>query len=889
MSEGKHQGWSRLGRAGALVLWLAASCVRYGYQDRPAGGDLSRDAPRDDGGVGADADGGGDAWVPGVGGSLPVITSFSVVNAASGATEHAAGGPVKISWTVTDAEGLASGPVDLSYTTDNVTWTPIVKGYGGLAGNPTSYSGDYSGFKAPGGSYFRLRLVAFDRAGQSSIPALSDSQNTPRWSVYAGSPDPGLGGGALGVALSAGDNGPHKLAVDPTTRDIYAVHEDTGVFKLDAKTGRVSLFMRRASATNLPDSGALPADPTYDSAAGLLFGTDGRLYLTLGPWDFTSSRRVYQVDPATSRVRAYLGGGMVNDGSATSDTVFVVGRTMAMDEGHALYFMTSCSPGSWTSSGTVRVLRASQNPDGTAGAISVFAGNCVRGSPPRPGPGDAASSPLTDSNYPGIGSIAVWNNGKSCYYAFYGSGVQKILDGKSYSSDIQVESAASIHYNRVTGKLYAANRAVTEHTPNLAGADGDAGQVLISGDGTGSACHADGVAAAAACADAHFTMDSASDGTLYYMDGVSLNVERTYRVRYRDAAGKVQTRLGTLPFHGDGLHRRLLRGRPAGIHYKGASAPSQGAFPEGLYFLDSGGLVLGHIAPQTGLVTVRWGNQRQDDVIHPTGTPISPDLTMGRSYFGGDAMPLTLDAQGLPWLRYNDVLARVDATGKIVALQPSAGKVWENAPDGADPADYDFFPYGLRQNLTLKGGGAFLIGGYKPHTDTVSIRYFDFTSHAVTRIMGSLPNGASPDSATPGSVKSLSLSSSCQYADNCFAHYRADQDRLYFGEEHKIRYITSPTDTSASTLGTLLTASGAIDNFSFRPDGKQVFYVLQSSGKLRCHDLGSGASWCDDTDLGPPSGLSTLGYGPNALTWKSASELLVSTYRGEIYLHALPP
>lgn len=52
--------------------------------------------------------------------------------------------------------------------------------------------------------------------------------------------------------------------------------------------------------------------------------------------------------------------------------------------------------------------------------------------------------------------------------------------------------------------------------------------------------------------------------------------------------------------------------------------------------------------------------------------------------------------------------------------------------------------------------------------------------------------------------------------------------------------------------------------------------------------MSSGLAWCDDSDLGPPHGLEALHRGPNALTWRDAGHLLVSSHWGEIFEFTLP-
>jgi len=846
-----------------LLTLLLGGCARAGFR-------AHADGPR------GDAD------------SLPVVTRFVVENGTAGPNlgtrTYAAGDTVRVEWTVVDAEGLhATRPVELHYTTDNVTWTAFGEGCCAPGATPTSYSAGYSGLAAPGTGYFRLKLVARDQSGNTSFPALSDAQNTGRWSIHAGSMDSGVGGSARSAALHARGEVPQFFAVHPTSGDIYAFDLHTGVLRLDAQTGLVSVALHLDSTTNLPDDGPLPARPTIAGEYPTLqFDTDGLLYVL--PTTFSelygASRKIYQIDLGSGHVRAYLGGGAKNDGSATPTTAHVFSGPFVFDEEHSLYYLASCTPGEWTSTSTVRLMKARQAADRTAGAIAVVAGNCVKGAPTTTG--EATSLPFTETYWGWTPTLAVWNKGQTIYYSAGGS-VRKILGGQAYPTAVQ---PGNVYYVPARGKLYVVDGAIREVTPEPGGADGETEQVYLGGSGQ-PGCMADGVDAAQACVSTEYTVAAAPDGRLLFVDGLTSNGLRAYRIRFRDGQDRLRTALGSLPFQGAGLDKQLVRAAFGGIHYKSASAPNQQAFPAGLYFLDFGAPLLGHIAG-SGLTSVLWGNQQVSRVVHPTGTVISPDLSLGWSYFGGNGQSLGFDGAGLPWLRYAHRLARVDDQRRVVELQAAdAQRSWWTAETGDDPAGFTCTPYGTRYNLALKAGGAFLLGKGDTDSQPVKLSYFDFAASKVTVLMGNTGTVAAPDSSTPGSVKNLSIWQGCRYS--CYLVYRADEDRLYFSEQAKLRFLTRPTDPALSTLGTQFTGKATIGSFSFSPDGKQLFYLQDQL--LHCHDLGSGKAWCNDQPLGPPAGLEIAEYGPNQMTWVDGQTLLISSYgdRGQIYRYTLEP
>jgi hypothetical protein len=90
-------------------------------------------------------------------------------------------------------------------------------------------------------------------------------------------------------------------------------------------------------------------------------------------------------------------------------------------------------------------------------------------------------------------------------------------------------------------------------------------------------------------------------------------------------------------------------------------------------------------------------------------------------------------------------------------------------------------------------------------------------------------------------------------------------------------------------LNTLFDSGRPILNFIFSEDGEQVYYV-STDGRLYCYDLpfGTSPSHCNNTNLGPASGMTTITSRPNQLTWKNSNELLINPRNGEIYIYNVP-
>jgi hypothetical protein len=297
-------------------------------------------------------------------GNPPVVTSLTVTNdrigADFGTTKYQLGDPVKIAWTITDQEGLADQSVALSYSTDGNSWTEVPGTYGTTSGHPTTSTSSYSGWGAPSTGYFRIKIVAYDASGNSSIAILSNTQNTDGWQIFAGTTDRGVGGTGKAALLTNSLGGDSmKAAVDVTTNDIYVVDDISSIKKYDAKTGVVSTFLW-GGTTNLGNSGTLSAASRILVGAHTEIASDGqgRIYVNENG-SYESGQVIYQIDPATLAYRRYLGGGLSNDTGATPFGVHVVAQraNFAFDEDNTLYFWSSCTPGTWDNAASTNKLR----------------------------------------------------------------------------------------------------------------------------------------------------------------------------------------------------------------------------------------------------------------------------------------------------------------------------------------------------------------------------------------------------------------------------------------------------------------------------------------------------------------------------------------------------
>ena len=553
-------------------------------------------------------------------------------------------------------------------------------------------------------------------------------------------------------------------------------------------------------------------------------------------------------------------------------------------------------------------MRVTQNPDGSAGALSLVAGNCTKATPTSGA--TATATALSNSANSIYYSLAVWGNGAHIYYSDDNGGTYKILGTTSTSPgtlySTAIPAAVGLLYSASAGAIdmvpTAPATSLSAYSVSLTGANGETKTSTIVGTGGTGNCNSDGATAASACTLLYGGLALNQQGQVFFGAG---SVAAPTRIRYVDSTGLMRTFAGTLPFYGSGLDKSLMKGQFTGIYFKQSTEGNQTAFPSGLYFFELGGMVLGYINDTTGVVSTVAGSQTGiQPAVYATGTAISANSSLGlNSNSAGQA--LTFDSQGLPWFAYessqNAVLASIDANFNAIALQ-DGGTPWDYAADGTSPASTT--SYGTAGgNLQVKGGGALFLnrvyGAATSYTNQAPyMRFLDFSGStlgtpSILDIMGGSGTTASSDTTTAGSLSSLSFSSTC-ISNACKIQYvpvsaaNAANDLLYFTEGSNLRVVTDPTTPSSSLLTTVFTASGAIANFILSLDQSQVFYT--HGNRLYCHTLtGTAKSWCNDTSLGPPTGMNTLGTIGNQFTWKNSETLLISDNQGDIYEYNLLP
>lgn len=855
--------------------------------------------------------------------NVPLLTAFSVVNDISLETSALAGETLRIQWTAQDTEGLHAQPLSISYTTDGNIWKDIVTDQdvtdvqkitwlGSFSENPTVITDSYTNFKAPSSSFFRIRARVRDRAGNTSIAATSDTFNTSNWSIYAGTKDTGDGG--VGKSAAIGQTSFDFFAIHPKTGDFYFVTPE-GIKKIDVRTGLVSTVVKGSSDLLAPDwnqDSISVDDPQFllrpSNIYAIEFDSKSRLifsYLLKFDNQVLDRGIIFELDLETRVVKRLIGGGSsLAEGSSPLQSL-IVASGFGIDESDSIYLPTHCNQPVLTRNQAKKFLKFARRSDGSLANSAVFLGGACVFANPTPGT-LAKNAPGTINSWPSYLSISPIENGKYIYINGYGISAFKIINGYVRSVNFPNGSAGShyVKYNRHNQKIYIDGLlgSIYEMTPAFAGDGGETSSVFINNTWA-PGCQLDNIDRSSVCGRAvYFKFNN--QGVMFFSDGTMINQATANRIRYINREDKIQTLVGSLPLSGQGLDKLLIRGNIRSIAYK-RNTNHTTLFPEGLYFMDPSATVMGYIDPDTHLMSPHWGDGsfRDTGVTSAGITAITPSTNVSLSlpYGSHNANYLTFDDQGLPWLRGQYALITVTADGFVEYRQaPGTSVVWSTTTSTTARAISMWVDAGS-SNVSIVGKEAFFLGGYASAGDTTSpnrVTFMDFTSNLMTTLMDGIAPIANASEPVPdGSLaKDSHLWHECRGKSidgNCYIQYEPAfgglNNRLYFSEKNKLRYIDDVFNTSVARVRDLYVAGAddIITNFIFSDDKQMVFYLKNQA--LHCHNLGAGPAWCDDSNLYPfQTEMGPLRSCGNQLTWKSSTSLLISNCTGEILQYNLP-
>lgn len=848
------------------------------------------------------------------GNSPPVVEAFTVINPTDGSLSFKAGDSVHITWTVSDSSGLSASPISLEYTLDGAEWIPLIKNHGSLSSGAKSYTDKYTHFTAPS-SYFMVRISAQDLAGNKSFRVNSAPLNAPQWSIFAGSLDNGVGGTPRTMSFQNVTSTSQSIAVHPLTGDIYTVSA-MGVVKFNPTTGASDLiFSSDGSLTSWSESGLSDTGGTYSNVRlylnflSISFDNNGLLYVNASLPSDRSNARVYQIDLENKKSRHYAGGGThldakQLDGITSLDLATHLGP-IPLDEDNALYMNVPCSTVGDSSEYRRQLVKIPQLSDGTPGAPVHIAGNCGTGA----GANNtlATETPFSYGVYYLYSSLIVRDRGQKIYLAPYNGAVFKIIKGRHYTTSITASAPRGIVWSHTDNHLYVVHNSAAHDlihkwaNPGLAQAGGETSAgVVLSYKGTSGDCWEDDILATSACAYFDLAMTQDRNNNIFFLDGLRINTTGSYRVRFVDPTGRVQTIAGTKPFFGKDMDKMLFRATGLGsIVYK-TSTEVDSVWSPGLYFADKVGQVLGYIG-NDNKTKILWGNQVNGTSNYiPTGTPISPNIPMGYRYTDNGGI-VTFNSAGLPWMKVSNRILSIDKDGKVVARQTGAtSNMWHST---TTPSTSAMHVNGLRQNMAMKKENiVFLMGRYSSPptiaTDAPKISAFNFTTDTVLNILGPVggPTPA-PDQIALTDLSTFNLSSICVNSYCALQFLENDEttetdDELFFLEGMKIRKITNPMNPGAQTLTTVLSLSpdlitipwgtsgeyNQVANFFVTPDRARIFYV--SENKLYCSMINNEiSSWCNGQELGPFAGAGDIPKVSGQFTMLDSDSLLISTGR----------
>lgn len=708
--------------------------------------------------------------------------------------------------------------------------------------------------------------------------------------------------------------GQGTFAISPTTGKIYVLDGERGLVSSDGLV-ITNIFSPKTNIAagdytwnkfNLSDDGPISSTSSLNLyLTKMTFDSQGRLYIIMMPTgsaadlNLTSSR-VYQIDFQTNRIRRYLGGGVQNtSGQPALDTFVYQGPIAFNQTTDEMYFLTLC-----TASPRHKIMKVSQNPDGTAGAVTHVAGDCSNANP--------TSGALATAS--GLGTSTLWvyasfaaftQGGKEVLYfnTFGLATVWKMIDGTMFSTAISSGSNdRGLLYNSANTSLFTTDsttRMIENWSVNIAGANGEAENLpLRVGGGSAPGCNLDGVSRASACVSASLAFDFCG-GDLCFLDGPFVNSGKTPRIRKIDSSGDLRNVFGIYSFYGKDLNRTLAFGAFGGIYYKQESEGNLTAFPSGLYFSDHETMVFGRV-DQNDEMKVIWGSGAYFNYssFHANSTIVSPNLSLGEGYTA-NARAMTFDNQGLPWIRYNNRLVALDQNNAIVnkAVGPA---LWNTVAPGS-PVSTSFLNIQAgTQNLVVKNDAAFLMGNDNGASAPM-IRNFDFAQDEAIAVIGAVGGPVlAQDSLVPEDLSTKNLTSCVQ--GHCALQLDdgdtsiLEDDLLYFSEGLTFRSIQNPLTPGQQLLKTYFTVSGAssgrIENFIVSKDRKFVFFTYEE--KLRCRPLVDSSQlsanhWCKSEIIIPlPSTMVSIKKITNQMTWKDSNTLLIANGREGVYQLVLP-
>ena len=239
--------------------------------------------------------------------------------------------PIIIKWHAIDNDGLAANPIDLSWTTDFITFTTIASNLPNSATGTCTpdhagstlddgFTGCYewtAGVPATGTLFF-VRVVARDLDGQTAV-SNSLPMNTTNFNLIGGRLDTGLNTHASALKVNYYNDFARNLFYWFQSNGSFAINSKGEFFLIDSRlgivkvvpsTGQSSLILRKdfALASNNGDGGTI-ASATVKNPINIEIGPNDNIYIM-------DHDRIRVINYQTEIISTIAGGGAV-----TTDTV----------------------------------------------------------------------------------------------------------------------------------------------------------------------------------------------------------------------------------------------------------------------------------------------------------------------------------------------------------------------------------------------------------------------------------------------------------------------------------------------------------------------------------------------------------------------------------------
>jgi hypothetical protein len=386
-----------------------------------------------------------------------------------------------------------------------------------------------------------------------------------------------------------------------------------------------------------------------------------------------------------------------------------------------------------------------------------------------------------------------------------------------------------------------------------------------------------------------------------------------------DNSNIVRTIAGTRSLNGVGNNRLTAQfGTIGNLLYKSTATGAPTNLSTGLHIADAGSLTFSRINPATDLLELVAGNQLSRD---PTAGSIFGETYLGQSVAGVSFVVSAFDHNGLfIWQSSSSMISRQTSSNTISNIG-ATGDDLARTSDGQN--SWRVSDHGGGSGLIVDPQGRIYYGGYRKISGVYSsyprIGYINPADNKYYRVIGAdhpstnTTNSSGDAVSSDGPVKTGGVFKSISCADpattpsfhykgqsSCYMQYDprylAGVGRLIFAERSKFRFVDRPYDSSSSTLGTMVDATRNIGAFVIKyvdptdvnnENIDRIYYI--SGGALYCIKItGSSTSGCNNTSLGPVSGMPSLSSMSLTIDPSSGYLFMTSSNRQVVY-RMLPP